>query len=961
MNDHDSPSEPNSQPRDSRLEAFLRRAAGILAEQRQWSAQTQIKLKMLAKELKLPPELFQTALEQLADTGRTTPPTRYEQAFCEYLERQFETLPGEILSRTQEKKALAYGQQKFQLTPDACERCIVRVAEKLNVARISDAQALSYAQGEVSRLVGKSDPSSDQLVEQVQQLALHWGIETLQAERLLQTELRRRKTKRRRAAIYRLAIVFGVGSLSLVLIVSIVVLGKVLTQNPVAISESHEVLDGKNTGKHGTSTTGHTDPTVFPIGWTNHQQDLYTRLVQKRVSPDLLAALTSENSQRRAEGYRLLWQQLTTWDRELIRQASDEPRWLRQLNVQDALLDWFWNEPDLSAAQVWLLELDRWRGGDPVDTWNTPKLGRSKHELIVDAMSDFLITTAADHLLVRVHQRCLSESKANAYQPNLQARIDAVMRLNPTGRAQISEDESDSVMASFRQRWLAGATERLSVRLQTLWSVGGQPELPDDNGVLLANASQKSITAVSESLRLIADEPTRGRLLIMFWSAIAGVDSKLAETSWPDVAAAMEVVPPRDWGPLVESWSVTPMESDWSARLLTKWQSIAQTKQRTLSGQKFQDAILVQNLLPSEPIPTRFQKQLRRELLLSLTGGLPINVPTTNTPSELPSWENLRRCVTLASCLTTESDFRTFDRIVLQSRSSADGNPTANGERAFLHAEEFDEAWRKLTTASDLESYQLAVQKLATWWQLDRILSIPQAQTVANYLLKLTKPEEQAAWLIAFHSQEVTQVPTAIQARFDSIAELLSGTSLKRLVAQPSLAIVLADHCEADWQATSLRLQWLLDSRRGTIEPRTLVDSPWNNANGDPLVRWLREHAHRGLVERDNLDRQSIPRQLTEKYRATFRTERLLPDNPVGETTLKTNSSNFMDDPLLEILLAHDQWSESLATRLLADPETWLSEYRQQVEQHASLEPALWAAEWQVLHMLQNRLTKENW
>ncbi|MDP1560814.1 MAG: hypothetical protein Q8M16_05410 [Pirellulaceae bacterium] len=959
MSDNDSSSEPNSQPRDSRLETFLRRAAGILTEQRQWSAQTQIKLKMLAKELKLPPELFQTALEQLADEGRSTPLTRYEQAFCEYLERQLETLPGEILSRTQERKALAYGQQKFQLTPDACDRCIVRVAEKLHIARISDVQALAYAQGEVSRLVGKSEPSSTQLMEQVQQLALHWGIDPLQAERLLQTELGRRSAKRRRATIYRFLTVVGVVVLSLVLIVCILVLGKILTHAPTATVESDPTRPGDDSVTNGGIGTLSASSLAVPAWWTDRQQALLARLIQARANPDLLAALTSENSQRRGTAYQMLWKQLAEWDRDLLLQAPGQPRWLRQSTVQDALLDWFWSEPDTSAAQVWLAGLDQLRKGDPSDFWIDRNPVGSRQTAMVEAMGDFLTTTAADHLLLRVYQRCLSESAANPAQTNLQARLDSVVRTNPAWQLHFSREQGESIIGSSRQRWMAEATERLYYRVQAQWSLGAEIAPTADASIPAVDAWPKAVATVSESLRLIADEPTRGRLLIMFWSAVAGFDPTLAEASWSEVAAAMEIVSQQDWSPLVESWSATSPESAWSARLLPKWQAIAQANQTTLSGHRNQDAILLQNALPSEPVPTGFQKQMRRELMLSLIKALPVERPTTNTLEALSAWENLNRSVTLAYCLTTESDFRVFDRIVLKTTRFADPQPT-NQKQFFVPVDEFDEAWKQLTTARNLDDYQQAVQNVAMWWQQDRLLSIPQGQILTSYLLKMTKPEEQTSWLLVFRTQDRVPGQGRNEANNAAIERRLNATPFLRLVSQPSIAMVLADHYATNWKTARTDFLWLIESRTGAGVETSLIDSHVAGDDGERLIRWLRQQAVRRLMQHEILDRSTTRRIVAHRYQAIFQTERSRRNNRPREiATASRASSHDAIDPMLGILLAHDQWSESLATAILPDPGPWLDEYRRQVDQQALPEQAFWVAEQRVLQLLQQHLASE--
>ena len=61
----DSTSEPRYE--DSRLREFLRRAAPILAAERGWNERSQLKIKALAEDLKLPEKLYQIGIVRLRD------------------------------------------------------------------------------------------------------------------------------------------------------------------------------------------------------------------------------------------------------------------------------------------------------------------------------------------------------------------------------------------------------------------------------------------------------------------------------------------------------------------------------------------------------------------------------------------------------------------------------------------------------------------------------------------------------------------------------------------------------------------------------------------------------------------------------------------------------------------------------------------------------------------------------
>lgn len=959
MIDDDAPTDSKPQPRDSRLEAFLRRAAGILAEHRQWSAQTQIKLKSLAKELGLPPELFQTALEQLADTGHVTPPTRYEKAFCDYLEKQFEALPGEILARTQERKALLYGQQKFQLAPDVCERCIARVAADLNIARISDEQAVAYAQGEVSRLVGKAEQSKEELLEQVHQLAQRWGLEPLQAERLLNAEIERKRSKRRRATFYRWGIGVGVGVLSLVLIASIVALGRILTPQADAVVERDGARLTDSENKTGATVSSQANRPITPAWWTNNHHNFLARLDQEGLSADLLAGLISENGVHRGEAYRQLWRQLAQWDRQLVQQASEQPRWLRQAVAQEALLDWFWNEPDLKAVQAWIEELQQLRAGEqPVASTDWREIPSASDD-VVNALGDFLITTAAEHLLLRAYQRGLSEATMNPTLPGLSSKLDLLARQMPDRQMSDASASKESSIVAWRQRWVAEATERLYFRIQSQWPHQTHVGRTEHTSNVSFDARKRGVAAVSESLRLIPDESTRSRLLIMFWSAVAGIEPTLAEAAWPEVASAMEIVSPRDFGPLVESWSVNSAETEWSQRLLPAWDTIVQGKQKTLSGVRHRDAILLQYLMPTEPVPSIFQTRLRRQLLLSQIDHLEVNRAPTTTLHTDASWENLSRTVTLAYLLLLERDFVSFDEIAVQATSLA-GSPQATPGQVFVPFNEFNEVWNRLTTARDLDGYQQAVQRITSWWREDRLLSIPQAQRLTTYLAGSLKPEEQTSWLIELKTLDSRVLKESdTQAKNSSIDHLPMGRPLLSLIVQPSVAIALADSYELDWQKNSMGLAWLGPSSVDPGQPNMPSDDALLRSESNRWVQWLRQQAARQLQQRAAEAVSTFPRQLAQRYQTAFRSQRRSQGASANSTWQIATATNQVNHPLLEILLVHDQWSESVAKIVLEDPDPWLAEYRGQVDQQATLEQALWVAEFQVLQLFKKLMTEE--
>lgn len=958
MSEPEVPLEPN-QPRDSRLDAFLRRATSILAEQRQWSAQTQIKLKVLAKELKLPPELFQTALEQLADPTRTATLTRYEQAFCEYLERQFGTLTDLILSRTQEKKAITYGQQKFQLTPDACERCIVRVAEKLNVSRISDGQALAYAQGEISRLVGRADLEEDQLHEQVQTLATQWAIEPQQIEKLLQNEISRRVAKKRRALIHRISIALGLVVLSIGLIVSIIVLGKTLTQESNWQVQKDETQNGEIPVTRPDLGIKPPAELMAPVWWTPNQKQLLERLQEEDFDRAVLSALTSHDSAQRAKAYPQIWQLLAARDRELVANGSEEVRWLRQPMVQESMLDWFWNEPETAAARELISALDRSSALELSDELDANAEIRTRTGLGLESLSGFLNGTDADHLLLRAFQKCVSQTLSDSIPPNMQSRIELIRSLQPSWRTTDLRRQSDATIAVFRNQWLSEATERCYFRMQSLWREKEESKSVDDGSATADEAWKKAVATAVEPLRLVTDQQTRAQLLIVFWSAVVAVDPTLSETAWPDIAESMEVVSPRDWGPLVESWSIVPTDSAWSTRLQIKWQAIAESKQRAWSDQKTLDTIWLQNSLGIEIIATEFQRRLRRELVLAEFKELESRFPANGPNQDLVAWENLSRVTSLADCLVNDSNFRMFDQVLLQSKVNSESPVAANLDPAFVPDSEFNRVWAQLPTADHVENYTQAVQTVVIWWQQNQLLSIPQARRLVDHLKTVTKPEQQTSWLIAFQKLNGTQGQRSNSANNESLDNRLSWTALGQLANQPSVAIALADCLESDANDFQTGLSWL--SATGSVASSDLpgVEPMLNSLESKSAVLWLRRIAFHRLQQHENSGGNVLSKYLGNRYEIAFRSERARSGNRLtfsGQSALGNPSSM---EKLTRILLVHDVWAAKLAVELLDDGNAWLKEYRAQVDQQISMEKKLWVAEWLALKLLQQSIEQE--
>jgi hypothetical protein len=947
---------PSGQPRDSRVEAFLRQAEGILSAQRQWSAQTQIKLKALAKELKLPPELFEAALEQMADPARQTPPSRWEQAFCDYLERQFERLPGDILSLPQERKALQYGQRKFQLSPDACERCMSQVAGKLQIARISDSQAVAYAQTEVARLVSKSTLPPVDLQEQVCHLARRWGVEPKQAVRLLQAELSARNVKRRRIWFRSVGLIVGVLGLSVALIVSIIALGRILSP-PTPLGSEDRRRPPRETPAIAADPTPRGEPGLqAPAWWTERQSDFAARLAQESDSPTLLTELMHPQAQRRRDAYASLWQVIGDVEQRLTGAHHDQPRWLRQPDVQAALLDWFWREPDLTALPGWMDGLHRLRAvvRSPAAL---PPGERTLSMAATPVLSDLLTATAADTLFLRAMQQTPTGLAAEETDPSWSVRRAALARGHLNWPALSNPTVSDGIVEQVRQRWLAENLEQVYRRLQEL-RLTAQVDSRDARGdEPEANAAwQSAVAAAAESVRLIPDPNRRSRLLLLWWAGVATVDPRLAAAAWPELDAALPRVPEEQWGPLLESWYLGPADSEWSRGLDQRFAAVAAANQLTLSDNRPAAVILLQRALRIRPLKSSVQTQLRRDLVrrqiqaIPATAQGPLAETIGDSPDTWANWAALSHAITLAAMIATAAPYADFDQEVGQAtwETPAPTPPRWQAE-PFVDAAEMATRWDALRQARDPQQYQLAVQGIVELLEPKKLWPLPMAQRCVGYLRGVVAAEQRAAWLQALKPAGDLAVQAASNAAPTAATARRPWEAVERLLAQPTVALALADACDSSVHPLGSELDWLgwspwvahrLESP-DTGEPRA-ENTGW-------LARELRRSAAQDLQIWDARHAVTRRGRLAQAYRAVLAVRASSSGQPPADPSA---GSTLTFDPLIPVLRQHDRWAEQVIAPMTADPSQWLADYRSTVDNTPDPLRALEVAELQVLAAL---------
>ena len=181
----DSTSE--SRYEDSRLREFLRRAAPILAAERGWNERSQLKIKSLATELRLPESLYEKGVHKLRE-GKLRYEERftvYERAFLKKLESDFRKSKTSVFTAAQESHVIQIAVTEYQISEARAREIIREAAEQLGIKRVSKRDAAEY----LTRLVKEQSDEQGQLSEnsrqRIQQAAAKWGCDEHELEAIL--------------------------------------------------------------------------------------------------------------------------------------------------------------------------------------------------------------------------------------------------------------------------------------------------------------------------------------------------------------------------------------------------------------------------------------------------------------------------------------------------------------------------------------------------------------------------------------------------------------------------------------------------------------------------------------------------------------------------------------------------------------------------------------------------------
>lgn len=187
MDDPDSIDDSNT---DSRLTSFLRQAVGIIAGEKGLTPACQLKLQSLADKIKLPREMFEHAIVQLQSADlRVDQLTRYEKAFIEFLDSEFEKLKGDVISPRMENAAIEIARDKYQIESSRAQRLLQARCEAKNLSQISHDEAREYARTSIESRIEQRVFLDQELQRQLYKLGKRWGLDELAVDQIALTQV----------------------------------------------------------------------------------------------------------------------------------------------------------------------------------------------------------------------------------------------------------------------------------------------------------------------------------------------------------------------------------------------------------------------------------------------------------------------------------------------------------------------------------------------------------------------------------------------------------------------------------------------------------------------------------------------------------------------------------------------------------------------------------------------------
>lgn len=332
-----SPQSSESSPTDPRLKSFLRKAGAIIATEKGVNAASRIKLESLAEHLKLPPELLEEGLIRLQKSSDSfSNLTHYEKAFCRFLQKEFKKLPGDVLSRGMELRAIRLAGKKYEINGTRAEQLIQAEADTAGFSRISQAEAESFATRTIREQIRDQTTIDDELKTKLLTIGERWGIEPEAVGQIIAHRVRENRNQQKLTwgSISRLAV-----GLTLVVggLIGSVAMGWIPNwiglPNALLVNETVADPDVERNGSGGGNETA----VALRFPSRIHEQIESLLASDDRLNQSALKILGESPTQRRI-GY----QQLT---REVCRRDD-----LDQNKVFNLIAELFYNEPDEESA-----------------------------------------------------------------------------------------------------------------------------------------------------------------------------------------------------------------------------------------------------------------------------------------------------------------------------------------------------------------------------------------------------------------------------------------------------------------------------------------------------------------------------------------------------------------------------------------------------------------------------------
>lgn len=186
----DDPDSIDDSSTDSRLTSFLRQAVGIIAGEKGLTPACQLKLQSLADQIKLPREMFEDAIVQLQSADlRVDQLTRYEKAFIEFLDSEFNKLKGDVISPRMENAAIEIARDKYQIESSRAQRLLQARCKAKNLSQISHDEAREYARTSIKSRIEQRVFLDQDLQRQLYKLGKRWGLDELAVDQIALTQV----------------------------------------------------------------------------------------------------------------------------------------------------------------------------------------------------------------------------------------------------------------------------------------------------------------------------------------------------------------------------------------------------------------------------------------------------------------------------------------------------------------------------------------------------------------------------------------------------------------------------------------------------------------------------------------------------------------------------------------------------------------------------------------------------